>query len=253
MSLDITTLAALRDEIDAIDREIHALIERRAAIAPKVIAAKGGAPIWRPAREAQVLRTRLAAAQGGLFSPLCLLGIWTQLMTGMTSIEVDFCFGIIRSTVEKITPTIRNHFGALPRLVPYDSANAVLGQTAHAITILPWPEPNLDDKWWPLLTQEEFKACKIGFALPFLPSHESQAPVALVAKILLEESGDDFSLLILPRGRLADWHRSAARFQIIDQTAELALIQLHDHPKDHESLILETQAETVGLVPRRIE
>ena len=243
-----TTLQALRSEIDRIDREIHALIEQRAAIAPKVIAAKGGAPIWRPAREAQVLRARLAAAENGRFPPLCLLGIWTQLMTGMTSIEVDFCFGIVRSTALKITPTIRNHFGALPRLIEYDSAAELLLDSKQAISILPWPEPNQADPWWPLLHQAEYRDHRIAFALPFLPAHESQYPVALVAKILTEESGDDFSLLILPRARLADWHHSTARFRLIDQTAELALIEMDDQPMDHETLIHQSQAKIVGLV-----
>ena len=50
------TLAELRARIDAIDTTLFDLIQQRAAIAPLVIQAKGGGPIWRPAREAQIFR-----------------------------------------------------------------------------------------------------------------------------------------------------------------------------------------------------
>lgn len=51
-------LSALRAEIDSIDGELAALVERRMAVSEKVAAAKAknGAPLFVPAREAEVVR-----------------------------------------------------------------------------------------------------------------------------------------------------------------------------------------------------
>ncbi len=51
-----TDIASLRVEIDALDAELLALLNRRAAVVRKVGALKGGAPAYRPERESAILR-----------------------------------------------------------------------------------------------------------------------------------------------------------------------------------------------------
>ena len=53
MSEDI---AKLRTEIDALDKELLGLVNRRAALARRVGELKHGAPAYRPEREAEILR-----------------------------------------------------------------------------------------------------------------------------------------------------------------------------------------------------
>jgi chorismate mutase/prephenate dehydratase len=63
------TLARLRDQIDAIDRQIQALISERALCAQQVGDLKGlteKAEFYRPEREAQVLRGVAQRNQGPL-------------------------------------------------------------------------------------------------------------------------------------------------------------------------------------------
>lgn len=252
METNLQTLAGLRDQIDEIDRQIHELINKRAAIAPLVIAAKGGGPIWRPAREAQVLRKRLAAHQGGLFPTPCLLGIWTELMTGMTSIEVDFCFGMVKASALDTVPTVRAHFGALPQLKAYRNPEELLAASDHAIAMLPWPQASDSQKWWPLLLQPEFRDHRIGFALPFLPSHENLAPIALIAKIALEESGDDTALLAIPRQEFANWSGLTVRIRDIDQGDDWLLVELKEPLAKIQPIIDRSSAVLIGLVPNRI-
>ena len=72
MSVDNARLAPLRERIDAIDAELHKLINERASLALEVgrikQAAPGGEPpvYYRPEREAQILATLKARNQGPL-------------------------------------------------------------------------------------------------------------------------------------------------------------------------------------------
>ena len=55
----------LRREIDAVDDELVAALNRRAALAQKIGTLKAGAPVYRPEREAEILR-RVAKSSGAL-------------------------------------------------------------------------------------------------------------------------------------------------------------------------------------------
>jgi chorismate mutase/prephenate dehydratase len=63
-------LKPLRDQIDAIDREILDLLNRRARVAQEVghVKAETNAPVFRPEREAQVLRTAAERNPGPLLA-----------------------------------------------------------------------------------------------------------------------------------------------------------------------------------------
>ena len=65
--MDAPSLESLRQEIDAIDGELHGLIRRRAELVGEIAASKppGGLAL-RPGREAQVMRQRLDDARGRL-------------------------------------------------------------------------------------------------------------------------------------------------------------------------------------------
>ena len=57
--MDTPNLDTLRQEIDAIDGDLHGLIRRRATLVGEIAAAKPpGGISFRPGREAQVLRKR---------------------------------------------------------------------------------------------------------------------------------------------------------------------------------------------------
>ena len=62
------TLAELRTSIDAVDRELLALLNRRAALANEVgeIKRAEGSPVFRPEREAQVINGLQDANPGPL-------------------------------------------------------------------------------------------------------------------------------------------------------------------------------------------
>src|SRR3954447_17830574 len=82
------TLAGLRSEIDRIDRELVALLNRRAEIAAQIgqIKEKQGLEVWSPAREEEVLARALENHDGPLpIDPPRL--IFRELMSGSRSIQ----------------------------------------------------------------------------------------------------------------------------------------------------------------------
>src|SRR4051794_10623970 len=81
-------LLALRDRIDAVDRDVLALLNRRAALALAVrqLKQKQGAPVFRPEREAQVIAGVQAANPGPLKADN-LAPIWREIMSACRALE----------------------------------------------------------------------------------------------------------------------------------------------------------------------
>ncbi|MBL8331528.1 MAG: prephenate dehydratase [Rubrivivax sp.] len=81
-------LLALRDRIDAVDRELLALLNRRAGLALEVgeLKKRDGSPVFRPEREAQVI-DGLKAANAGPLRTESVAPIWREIMSACRSLE----------------------------------------------------------------------------------------------------------------------------------------------------------------------
>jgi chorismate mutase/prephenate dehydratase len=81
-------LLALREQIDSLDRDLLALLNRRAAVALQVgeIKKKEGSVAFRPEREAQVIDGLKALNQGPLASD-SVAPIWREIMSACRSLE----------------------------------------------------------------------------------------------------------------------------------------------------------------------
>ena len=75
-----------RDQIDAIDEQLLKLVNERAAHARQIGELKGGGPIYRPEREAQVLR-RLVDLNGGPLPPEAVTSIFRSVMSNCRALE----------------------------------------------------------------------------------------------------------------------------------------------------------------------
>ena len=81
-------LLSLRTRIDAVDRELLALLNRRAALALEVgeVKKQEGSPVFRPEREAQVI-DGLKAANTGPLPNDCVAPIWREIMSASRALE----------------------------------------------------------------------------------------------------------------------------------------------------------------------
>ena len=81
-------LLALRNGIDAVDRELLALLNRRASLAHEVgeLKKKEGSVVFRPEREAQVI-AGLKSVNGGPLSSDSVAPIWREIMSACRALE----------------------------------------------------------------------------------------------------------------------------------------------------------------------
>ena len=79
-------IARHRADIDALDEQIVALLNERARHAAAIGKLKGNGGVYRPEREAQVLR-RVSAANGGPLANAALGRLFTEIMSACRALE----------------------------------------------------------------------------------------------------------------------------------------------------------------------
>jgi len=146
--MDDTELARLRAEIDGIDRDMQALLQRRAEIVTAVGAAKAGGPIYRPGREARVMRA-LLERHAGPFPRAALVAIWRQIIGASIAMQAPLVLAVPGGEHGPAGAMARTQFGAAATLVDAADADAALAALAAGdatLALLPFADG--DRPWW---------------------------------------------------------------------------------------------------------
>tara|TARA_E500000331_G_C17242301_1_gene707546 strand:+ start:480 stop:1349 length:870 start_codon:yes stop_codon:yes gene_type:complete len=201
MSEGNKSLSALRDEINGIDDDIHALLMRRAGIAASVRDSKQGGAVWRPAREAQILR-RLISRHEGPFPRATIVQVWREIVSAMVRLQGEFAVAVYATEPNRLCCDLaRDHFGAETPLILHSSARAVLTAVqdgSAAVGVLPIPEESEKNPWWPILASMSGSGSVVCARLPFASGASEDFDSALcVASIPPDKSGLDRSLFVL--------------------------------------------------------
>jgi len=201
--MDAPKLNALRQEIDAIDGELHGLIRRRAALVDRISASKppGGVAL-RPGREARIMRQRLATHQGP-FPSAAIYRMWREMMCAFTLMQTpDLKIAICRPHDQPgYWDLARDHFGCQIPFVANDTPAQVLAAVrANPTTLGVVPAPIEADAapWWPLLAGRDATLPNVVARLPFLDMPNARArgiSAFVLARMEPEESGDDRVLI----------------------------------------------------------
>ena len=178
--MDAPSLDSLRQEIDAIDGELHGLIRRRADLVDRIAASKppGGLAL-RPGREAQVMRQRLETHQGP-FPAAAVYRMWREMMCAFTLMQTpDIKIAICRPHDQPgYWDLARDHFGCQITFVANDTPAQVLAAVrANPSTLGVVPVPIEADAapWWPLLAGRDATLPNIVARLPFLVMPNARA------------------------------------------------------------------------------
>lgn len=191
-------LSALREKIDGIDNALHDLLMERAGVAAAIRDSKTEGPVWRPAREAQVLR-RLIDRHDGPFPRATIVQIWREIVSAMVRLQGEFAVAVYAGDESRwCRDMARDHFGAETPLAFYSSTRAVLTAVqdgSATVGVLPSPEDSENAPWWPALAGMSGSRPTVCAQLPFGPTAPGNGDSAVcVADILPEASGDDRSL-----------------------------------------------------------
>lgn len=117
-------IASLREQIDSVDRELLALVNRRAALARRVGELKDGAPVYRPEREAQILR-RAAEDNPGPLPAERVTGIFREVISACRGMEQEIraCYLGPQGTFSE--QAVQKHFGHAVAAIPLASIDEV--------------------------------------------------------------------------------------------------------------------------------
>src|SRR5690348_9705831 len=126
-------LSAVRGEIDGIDREIQALIARRAHWAHEVGRAKGklaaAVDYYRPEREAQVLR-RVVDRNDGPLGDEVLVRLFREIMSACLAQQEPLKIGYLGPEGTFSQQAVQKHFGHSAKGLPLASVEEVFDEVA---------------------------------------------------------------------------------------------------------------------------
>ncbi|MCC8429804.1 chorismate mutase [Reyranella aquatilis] len=203
--MDAPNLEILRQEIDAIDTELHGLIRRRSEVVANISSTKpAGGLALRPGREAQVLRKRLAS-HDGQFPAGAVYRMWREMMSAFTLIQTPgLKIAICRPTDQPgYWDLARDHFGCQIPFVAHDTPAGVLAAVRAGTTtigVVPAPIEADSAPWWPLLAGKDTTLPTVVARLPFLSMPNARArgiSAFVLARIDAEPSGSDRALVAI--------------------------------------------------------
>ncbi len=228
MSAD-TSLDSLRQEIDAIDDNIHDLIMRRTQVVERVREAKRGQNVKiRPARECSILY-RLVERHKGPFPKRELARMWRELIVATLSFEGPFSIGVhMPEAPEPGEPRhdrrsgrwnmARDQYGSFSSMTGYPSQrrliDAVRGQKT-TIGVLAIPERGDKTPWWPHLASTAPDTPRIITRLPFIGAPEDRGPneqALVICPVASEPTGRDRTYLVVEASDEIGLQRLAAAF-----------------------------------------
>ncbi|MCX7945741.1 MAG: prephenate dehydratase [Hydrogenophilus sp.] len=121
---DEERLLAIRRRIDAIDEEILRLLAERGRCARQIGELKGKGVIYRPEREAEVLR-RLIAANKGPLPDDAVRVIFREVMSACLALEQPLQVGFLGPWGTFSEMAARKHFGSAPQFRPMTTIDEV--------------------------------------------------------------------------------------------------------------------------------
>ncbi len=201
------SLEALRREIDTIDDQMHDLLMQRVEIVRRIGALKGpsDAVIYRPEREAQLLR-RLVGRHHGTLPVTDVARVWREVLTASTRLQGDFSLGVFRSDADlSVWQIALSHFGGDTPAIAYNSPSQVINAVTRgeaSIGLLPMPQQDDKAPWWPTLLGEDVP--RVVSRLPFIvtrteAAHDGRGAMVIARNEALP-SGADRSLLVMEIG-----------------------------------------------------
>lgn len=126
-------IARRRAEIDRLDAEIVVRLAERARLAQEIGALKGDGPVYRPEREAEVLR-RVLGANPGPLSAEAMGRIYAEVISACRALEQKLRVGYLGPSGTFSEMAVARQFGSAVEAVPLASIDEVFRQAETGAT-----------------------------------------------------------------------------------------------------------------------
>lgn len=216
-------LTAFRQQIDALDEKLIALLMERIGIVKKVGDIKrkthpGQCPI-RPGREAAMVRELMKKCENAEFPPAAVAAMWRILIGASTSVESALKLAVFTPDNDpSLYWLAREYFGSFLPVNRHPHVKRVIGDIMDgkaSVGIVPTLHGADTSYWWTNLVQPGGDLPKIFAHIPFVyngtPSRDIPTGLA-IAQIEPEASGDDISLIVLEAEHNTSQHRLQGAF-----------------------------------------
>ncbi len=190
--LDMTHI---RTEIDRVDNALLGLIAERLELAGAVRRAKSGARVWRPSREASLVRD--LAENAKQTSPHLVSRIWAELVSASLALQGPMRLHIaLEGDALEVWTLVRDRFGAAIPALSYPTASSALAAAyAEDEGVAVLPAPGGMNSWWSALcTGGATPEMSILCGLPRISDNLWPRAVA-VATADRQPSGNDTTLI----------------------------------------------------------
>lgn len=209
-------LQGYRDEIDALDRQLIALLNQRIEVVSNVGRLKRQDAslqcFIRSGREADMLRNIYQIFEDSPFSPQAACSIWRQIISASTQYEEPMQLLLASHGYDELTRYATSYFGdfmPIRRVATFADVAEQLQQWPSSLFIL--PEPKYAPELWEDFAAKAPQELHLFAQIPFV--RHARDPIIYVAAQLMPEPGSQDSSLFAVQNETG-WHFHAmAGFQ----------------------------------------
>ena len=185
----------LRKQIDKIDFQISDLLKKRSKIAEKIGKEKKSNNLFRPERQASILRNILKKNDNNL-NPLYILSFWRSIFLSQIDVQGGIKLILSNNIVNSYIKTIYDYFSHDIEIITMNNTSKALEKVYNGkniLTILPYPSNNTGAKWWTNIQLEKLYAIA---ALPFFLKKKKLPSLIIVSKYKPVIEKDSYFLYI---------------------------------------------------------
>ena len=171
----------LRKQIDKIDFQILDLLKKRSKIAENIGKEKKSNNLFRPERQASILRNILKK-NGNNLKPLYILSFWRSIFLSQIDVQGGIKLLLSNNIANSYIKTIYDYFSHDIEIITMNNTSKALEKVYNGkniLTILPYPSYNKSAQWW---TNKRLEKLYGIAALPFFLRKKKSPSLIIVSK-----------------------------------------------------------------------
>ena len=185
----------LRKQIDKIDFKILDLLKKRSKIAEKIGKEKKSNNLFRPERQASILRNILKK-NGNNLNPSYILSFWRTIFLSQIDVQGGIKLILSNNIANSYIKTIYDYFSHDIEISTMNNTSKALEKVhkgKNILTILPYPSNNKGAIWW---TNKRLEKLYAIAALPFFLKKKKTPSLIIVSKYKPTIEKDSYFLYI---------------------------------------------------------